>query len=198
MSANVVGMMRVLQLRPLRAIALALCAAAPATTHATLIHADALDTIARSSDAVVIGEVVATEPFIADDGRVFTRVTIDPFGDAPPLQLLQLGGRTDTLATRFAGADLYEVGEDVLVFCELRDDGLWQSISLEFSKFSIASRDGETVLERTFDAGGLAVEPPPSALALDDVPPPRFATTITHGDALALLALAPRVIGQLP
>lgn len=170
----------------------------PATSSATLINADALDTLARTSDAVVIGEVVATEPFIADDGRVFTTVTVDPFGDAAPVQLLQLGGRTDDFATRFAGADLYVVGEQVLVFCELRDDGLWQSISLAFSKFSFVDQGGTPLLQRTFDVASLSAPPPPASLALEVVPAPVFTATLTVPEATDLIALAPRVIGQLP
>lgn len=122
-------------------VCLVFTALVASTASATTVLAGSIEELAESADDLVVGEVLAVEPFIAADGRVFTRVTIAPsqarLDHDGSIELIVPGGRTDDLATRVFGAEMYRTGEQVAVFVEARPDGAFQSVSLAFSKFEI-------------------------------------------------------------
>lgn len=167
------------------ALASALLVAAPAA--ATTVLAGSIEELAASADDLVIGEVTSVEPFIAADGRVFTRVTVAPsqarLAHDGEVELIVPGGRTDTLATRVFGAESYRTGEQVAVFVEARPDGAFQSVSLAFSKFELVPQgdDGAWWAVRDLDELSLVEMDPitgvvttlaveyPTALSLDEL-----------------------------
>ena len=111
------------------ALLLSLSVGLATTASATTVLAGSIEELAATADDLVVGEVVSVEPFIADDGRVFTRVTIAPsqarLAHDGTVELIVPGGRTDTLATRVFGAESYHTGEQVAVFVEARSDGAY-------------------------------------------------------------------------
>jgi hypothetical protein len=175
--------------RFLRLLTLALLV--PAGAHATLVTALPLEELAAQSDLVLFGEVESTEPFVADDGRVYTRVSVRPLDGGTVVQVLQLGGRVDDLVTRVPGADVYSQGESIVVFLEHIQDNTYQSLSLSFSKFTLDREAG--LARRTVDVGALA-----PSMAGPPLPPPAlayFPEQVPLADIVRLAPLAPRVLG---
>lgn len=163
---------------------------------ATFVAALPLAELAEQSDLVVVGEVTALEPFLADDGRVYTRVQVTPNGGGEAVVVMQLGGRTEELATRVSGADLYTFGEQVVVFLEEIEPDIFQSLSLAFSKFSLVEQNEVPVAVRTFDRGSLVDAPtglraPPVALG-------HYPVSVSIAELRAAIELAPTVVGALP
>ena len=110
--------------RQVVALLLAL-SAAPALSHASIRVAD--DVLAASSAAAVQGRVVATSAqWDAGVDAIYTFVTIDvsrAWGlDGAPARVIlkQLGGAVGDTALLVGGQAQFAVGEDVLVFLELR------------------------------------------------------------------------------
>lgn len=106
-------------------IALALLFALPIVA-ATVLRLD-LKGLTAASDAVVHGDVQSVQSRI-EDGRVFTYTDIAVHEAlkgkvSDVVQLRQLGGETDTLATWVAGMPRFTQGEEVLVFLEDVGDG---------------------------------------------------------------------------
>ena len=129
---------------------------------ATTIVAMPLEEIATRADEIVRGEVISVEAE-EQGGRVITRVLIRPsecfVGDGPEpetVEVIVLGGRTETVATIVHGAESYRVGEEVVVFLSETPSGTYTSWAMSFSKFSLLEVDGEVEAHRRVDLDALA------------------------------------------
>jgi hypothetical protein len=134
----------------------------PTLAEATTIAAMSLEEIASRADEIVRGEVVSVEAN-AEDGRVITRVLIRPSecyvadGAEPEvIEVIVLGGRTETVATVVHGTESYRVGEEVLVFLSQTPSGAYTSWAMSFSKFSVIEIAGVVEAHRRIDLDALA------------------------------------------
>lgn len=134
----------------------------PQTATATTIAALTLDEISAVADEIVHGEVVSVSAE-QEGGRILTRVQIRPdecyLNDGPEPQLVEvvvLGGRTETLTTIVHGAESYFVGEEVVVFLSQNSTGTFTSYAMSHSKFSVVEVDGIEEAHRRVDLDALA------------------------------------------
>ena len=119
------------------ALTLALVEPADATT----ILASSIEELAVASGAVVQGRVTRVEGKLRDR-HVVSVVTIEVdevlLGSSPArIQLESPSGTIGDLRTRVAGADLYSVGDEVILFAEQSPNGIWRSMALAWGCFKI-------------------------------------------------------------
>lgn len=85
-----------------------------------------LESLVANSAQILEGEVTRVEARV-EDGKVFTYTTIQVkdglkgAADGESVTIKQIGGRTETLATRVAGVPGFQAGERVVVFLEKLD-----------------------------------------------------------------------------
>lgn len=152
----------------------------PWTSSATLVKSFSMTDLARSSDAIVRGHVVAIETVLdGPSGHVYTHTQIAVTHDLTTRRpskrtftLRQLGGVAGTVETRLVGNAQLVLGEEVVLFTR-RDAHFHYLVGLSQGKYSVVrSAKGPATLRRTLNgavpvAGGKAASPPaPNLLAL--------------------------------
>ncbi len=149
-------------------LAAALLAAAAPAAGSTFVAAS-VEEIARSSEAVARGRVVATASRVARDGRIVTDVDIAvsaAWRGAPGerVRLTVPGGEAGGVGLRVDGAPTFETGEEVVVFLA-RKAGAWRVNGWAMGKYRIVGDEarpgiaGLNVLPRGLAAGERVVEP---------------------------------------
>jgi hypothetical protein len=127
--------------RPLALLLLALAAPAAASTFV----AATVEEVARSSEAVVRGRVVATAPRATAEGGIVTDVDVEvasAWKGAPArtVRIVVPGGALRDIALRVEGAPTFAVGEEVVVFLG-REGAAWRVNGYAQGKFRVV--DGE-------------------------------------------------------
>jgi hypothetical protein len=146
-----------------------LLAAAPAA--ATTFVAASVEEIARSSEAVVRGRVVATAARATDDGRIVTDVDVavaSAWKGAPEqtVRLVVPGGSLGWIALRVEGAPTFETGEEVVVVAG-REGRAWRVNGYALGKYRVVRGEarpalsGADVVPRTLATGERGVGPMP-------------------------------------
>lgn len=129
--------------------------------------------LAATSDLIVAGTVLRSESSL-DGSMIVTHTALrveqvyQGGVQTNEIVIVSPGGRVGDLATRVAGADTYQTGEQVLVFLQQSDDGHYGSVALAFSKFTLSrseagwlatrQADGATVLMATADGSLLPAD----------------------------------------
>jgi hypothetical protein len=148
-----------------------LLAATPAA--ATTFLAASVEEIARSSEAVVRGRVVATAARATDDGRIVTDVDVAVASawkgaTEDTVRLVVPGGSLGWIALRVEGAPTFEPGEEVVVFAG-REGRAWRVNGYALGKYRVVRGEarpalsGATVRPRALSAGERGVGPMPVA-----------------------------------
>lgn len=103
-----------------------------------------LESLVANSSQILEGEVTQVEAKV-EDGKVFTYTTIQVkdgikgASDGDTVTIKQIGGRTETLATRVAGVPGFQAGERVVVFLEKLDANTLPVVTgMSQGKFHIA------------------------------------------------------------
>jgi hypothetical protein len=103
-----------------------------------------VEALARTSDAVVRGQVRKITPTLSEDGkRVFTLVDVDVSSTWRGLKLASVqvivpGGVVSGLGQRVEGAPDFAGGEEVVVFLHRAEAGGYRVAGLAQGKFSVA------------------------------------------------------------
>ncbi len=131
--------------------------------------------LARSSDAVVRGQVRRITTTLSQDGRrVFTLVDVDVSaawrgGDRKAVRVIVPGGVAGQIGQRVEGAPSFAEGEEVVVFLHRAEAGGWRVAGLAQGKFSVAGPSAAPdlthtrFLAREIRPGERAAEPMPVA-----------------------------------
>ncbi|GIW44067.1 MAG: hypothetical protein KatS3mg077_1349 [Candidatus Binatia bacterium] len=139
------------------------CAVPVAVRASTFILANEQQ-LAHQADAVVVARVESAHPSYDPASKIVsTAVRLQPLEvlkGSPPavLELVELGGETDTVAARFFGTPSYRPGEHVLAFVSRRSNGTWATTSLALGKYSIVSGGGRPFAVRDLGDGSTALE----------------------------------------
>ena len=134
----------------MRRLALLLAVLAPAALGA-VVQPVSIESLARTSDAVVRGRVARQAARWAGDGRrIFTGVEIEVAsvwrGAAPQRVVVEVpGGAVDGIAQRVDAAPAFDDGEDVVVFLARHGDA-WAVRGLALGKFRIAGGEARPTL----------------------------------------------------
>ncbi len=151
-----------------RTLALALTLAAVRAGAATFV-ATSVESVARSSEAVVRGRVVRREPRQARDGRIVTEVEVavaESWKGAPgrTVSLVVPGGSLGSIAMSVDAAPTFTDGEDVVLF--LTHEGkAWHVNGWALGKYRVVGDEvrpglgGAEILPRAIPAGERAVGP---------------------------------------
>jgi len=131
--------------------------------------------LARSSDAVVRGQVRKTTPTLSADGRrIFTLVDVEVASTwrgqaAATVRVIVPGGIMGAIGQRVDGAPSFAEGEEVVVFLNRAEAGGHRVAGLAQGKFSVAGTSAAPDLthtrfvDRQVKAGERAAEPMPVA-----------------------------------
>jgi hypothetical protein len=127
-----------------RLLALALAANA-ATAAASTFVAATVEEVARSSEAVVRGRVVAAAGRTTRDGRIVTDVDVEvasAWKGAPEatIRIVVPGGSLGWIALRVEGAPTFTPGEEVVVFLA-REGHAWRVNGYGQGKYRVAGGD---------------------------------------------------------
>jgi hypothetical protein len=144
-----------------------LLTAAPAA--ATTFVASSVEEMARSSEAVVHGRVIATAARATGDGRIVTDVDVavaSAWKGAPEetVRLVVPGGSLGWIALRVEGAPTFAQGEEVVVFAG-REGRAWRVNGYALGKYRVVGGEARPavgsarVLPRALTAGERAVGP---------------------------------------
>ena len=118
---------------------------APAVSHATTFIDVSTETVARSSDRVVVGSVVAIETRWAG-ARIVTRVAMRPDAGAAVVWFEHPGGTVDDITMQVIGMPTFTPGERALVLLRWRRDRL-RLVGLAQGKLAIVRAAGRDVVE---------------------------------------------------
>ncbi len=128
----------------------------PALAHATTMIPISDTRMASQSDLVLIATVTKVDSGrLPGTQRLITRVTLDPervlLGtlDSPQVELQQPGGTDGTVTEVLFGMPEYHVGDRVLVFARLTDDGRLETTQAGLGQyFLLTDSAGNTVARR--------------------------------------------------
>ncbi len=142
-------------MRILIALGLLEAGIAASTAHATSLVLMKTESIARASDQVVDGRVIATEARW-DGRRIVTRVRLRPTSRAPDLWFEHAGGTVDGVTMEVLGMPQFRPGERALVLLAHRA-GRLRLVGLSEGKLAIVESGGRDVVYlRRQDDGPLA------------------------------------------
>ncbi|HET7826749.1 MAG TPA: hypothetical protein VFK90_15545 [Anaeromyxobacter sp.] len=146
-------------MRRLRALVLAVVASAGMPAAAATFVVPSVEEMARSSDAVVRGRVVAIASRRDAGGRIVTDVDVAVASAwrgaaGPAVRLVVPGGRAGGLALRVDGAPTFEPGEEVVLFLTRAAAG-WRVNGHALGKFRVDGAEARSAL------GGANVLPGP-------------------------------------
>jgi hypothetical protein len=148
-------------------VLVSLLTAAPAA--ATTFVASSVEEMARSSEAVVHGRVIATAARATADGGIVTDVDVavaSAWKGAPEqtVRLVVPGGTLGQIALRVEGAPTFAPGEEVVVFAA-REGRAWRVNGYALGKYRVVGGEARPsvgsarVLPRALTAGERAVGP---------------------------------------
>ena len=153
---------------------------------ATVVKGVTLEHSIRASHAILVGQVVGSRAYAAQDGRILTgfRVRVEeslkgPFRAGETAEITTTGGDLDGRRLRVPGEASYRRGERVLVQLE-RIDGRWHTLGLASGKWSV-TRDARGD-HLTRDLSQLAVAGP-ARLSAGPVPLGEFRRLVRETDA---------------
>jgi hypothetical protein len=124
---------------------LILLALLSAPAFATTIVMMSDEDLTLTSDAIVAGTVTDVHAAIADDGGVFTYVSVRPdeilkgYLPVPEITIRERGGRVGDHEQWLFGNPRYTVGESVIVFLTQDGDGYLRTSQMALGKFSVVS-----------------------------------------------------------
>jgi hypothetical protein len=138
---------------------LALLALLSSPAFSTTIVMMSDEDLAFTSDAIVAGTVTEVRVAPADDGGIYTYVSLRPdevlkgylpLGD---VTIRERGGRVGDREQRVFGTPSYTVGESVIAFLTQDGDGYLRTTQMVLGKFGVVSDEitGEEVAERPLD-----------------------------------------------
>jgi Matrixin/Thrombospondin type 3 repeat len=124
---------------------LVLLALLSAPAFATTIVMMSDEDLTLTSDAIVAGTVTGIRAALADDGGVFTYVSVRPdeilkgYLPVPEITIRERGGRVGDHEQWLFGNPRYMMGESVIVFLTQDGDGYLRTTQMGLGKFSVAS-----------------------------------------------------------